>query len=123
MANAIVLAFVFTALALSGCATTLTRASSVAVQEKLTMVTIDETDLRDCKIEPMLKKSDFVAMGRDEREDFLTRTLIQQYKNTAVCTAEKRSIKKQLERQQAEIDAHNVKQAALFVTEQPKEEQ
>ena len=113
MIRPLLFAFLVVLLSLTGCATDMPRATAVVVQEQLTVVDVDPTYLQDCAVEPMLKPEDYARLGRDEREDFLTRLVVAQYKDIALCTSDKRHLRTLIERQKAEIDRYNAKQAAL----------
>jgi hypothetical protein len=56
-------------------------------------------------------------MSVDEREDHLTRLVIEQYKHTKNCTIDKRSIKTSLEKQKALINEYNAKEEKRVLEE------
>ena len=105
-------------LSLSGCATDMPRATTVAVQETLTIVEVDPTYLQDCHVEPMLKPADYMKLGKDEREDFLTRLAIAHFKDLANCSADKRHLRALIEQQKGVIEKYNATQAALFAAKE-----
>ena len=73
-------------------------------------VSVDPVLLEDCKIEPLVTRPDYLRMSMDEREDHLTRVVIEQYRHTKNCTTDKRSIKTSLEKQKALIDNYNAEE-------------
>ena len=102
------------ALFMAGCETI-----KVVVVEKNSWktVSVDPVLLEDCKIEPTVTRPEYLKMSMDEREDHLTRLVIEQYKHTKNCTTDKRSIKTSLEKQKALIDEYNDKEEKRVLEE------
>lgn len=99
----------FVAVFLVGCETlpkpvhVLTLTTSVPVE-------INDNLLRDCRMVSPPDRQAFIQMTSDEREDALSRILLDQYQATSECTQDKVAIRKQLELQKAAIAAKNAKE-------------
>lgn len=106
---------VFLCLMLSACVTTQTKVA-VVIQEKSVPVMIDAVYLSDCEMTPPMKTDEYLLMGKDEREDALTRQLIEKYQSLKKCTEDKRSIRRLLEKQAIILQEYNDKEAARIQT-------
>ncbi len=95
---------------LSACVTTQTK-TEVVIQQKTVAVMIDPIYLADCDISPPIPTQEYLALGKDEREDSLTRQLIQKYHSLKKCNEDKRSIRELLKKQSVLLEEHNVKEA------------
>lgn len=99
---------------LAGCETI-----KVVVVEKNSWKTlsVDPVLLEDCVLEPPASRDAYLKMSMDEREDHLTRSLINQYVHTKNCTTDKRSIKTSLKKQQDLVDEYNAKEEKRVLEE------
>lgn len=95
-------------LIISGCSTVEVRKEVKVIQTKeIVLSEIDEQYLKECKIIPPAKPSELLKMGSDEREDHLTRILIKQYGEVAVCNIDKARLRSLITRQKEVIVKHN----------------
>ena len=101
--------FLFMLFGLTGCNLAPPR---VVETEKLVLVSVSEIYLQDCEDVAPPSPAEYMAKGVDEREDLLTRTVIQQYRALKNCTTDKRMLREDLAKQKAIVDKHNADEAA-----------
>ena len=102
---------------LSGCVTTQVR---VLETERQVLVELDPSYYKDCEVEAPPTPEAFMAMGTDERESALAKSLAMQYGNRYDCTLDKRSLRELTVKQKRIIDEYN-RQEALRVAERKKQ--
>ena len=89
---------------LSACVTTEVR---LVQSQKYVVVEVETKYLQDCQVEPPPMREAYLNAGHDEREDMLTRTLLTQYQNTKLCTADKKSLRVLIAKQKEDVEAFN----------------
>ena len=113
MKSALILAVLVVMFSLAGCSTAEVRPDvKLITVEKMTLVEPDAKYLNNCKVEPWPFSKTFHTLGMDEKEDALTRALMAQYANTALCSSDKKALREQLVEQRKLVNEFNAAQEA-----------
>ena len=86
---------------LTGCAASPT----IVNKTDYIVLNIDPRYLRDCTLVAPPDEEVYMKASMDEREDMLTRTIIDQHQATRECTNDKRAIRKVVETQKEYIES------------------
>lgn len=100
--------FVMTAL-ITGCTPTKT---VVIESTRAVLYDVDPRYLQDCRRAAPPGVDYYLSLSSDEKEDSLTRTLIEQYRLVNDCTQDKRTLRKLLEEQKKKVEEYNQTEAA-----------
>lgn len=98
------------AVLLAACSTPVPRVELIQSQT-LMLVEPDPQYLGDCGLVVPPDRDTYKAMGSDERDDAMTRLLLQQMSLTQTCAQDKRSLRALVDKQRQIVNQHNAIEA------------